>query len=80
LVGYAAAQIFSNSFSNSTFTDNTQIILGEEPRTFSNFMEMANENAMAQFYAGSNYLNTVEASEYQGRCIGQLANELVFIE
>jgi hypothetical protein len=43
-------------------------------------MEMANENAMAQFYAGSNYLNTVEASEYQGRCIGQLANELVFIE
>lgn len=80
LVGYAAAQIFTNSFSNITFTDNTQIILGKEPRTYSNFMEMANENAMAQFYAGSNYLNTVEASEYQGRCIGQLANELVFIE
>lgn len=80
LVGYAAAQIFTNSFGNITFTDNAQRILGKNPRSYSNFMDMANENAMAQYYGGNNYLNTVEASEYQGRCIGQRANELVFIE
>ena len=80
LVGYAAAQIFVNSFGNITFTDNAQRILGKDPRSYSNFMDMAAENAMAQFYGGSNYLNTVEAAEYQGRCIGQRANELVFIE
>jgi hypothetical protein len=80
LVGYATAQIFTNSFSNLSFTDNALRILGKDPRTYSDFMDMANENAMAQFYGGSNYLNTVEASEYQGRCIGQRANELVFIE
>lgn len=80
LIGYATAQIFTNSFGNITFTDNAQRILGKDPRSYSNFIEMANENAMAQFYGGNNYLNTIEASEYQGRCIGQRANELVFIE
>lgn len=73
---YAAAQVFINLYGDVEFTDNTHYIFGFDARYFASFTAMAEEVSWSRLYAGTNYQSTVVASEYQGRCIAQRANEL----
>lgn len=77
---FAAAQVLSSAFAGVTVEDESQRLQGLGTRVYSNFNEMAVEAATAQYYGGNNYLNTVEGAEFHGRCIGQRASDLVFID
>lgn len=75
----AAAQVMSSTIGNNiVFTDNTHALYGLPPRSFSSFYQYAEEAGLSELYAGVNYRFAIENGEYQGRCIGQLVNDLNF--
>lgn len=72
VISNAAATVLTGIFGeNYSFTDNTEIPFGIQPRTFSSFLEAAEESTMSRVYGGIHYLETARISGIQGRQIGK---------
>jgi hypothetical protein len=72
VISNAAAVVLTKLFGDKyRFTDNTEIPFGIQPRTFSSFLEAANECCMSRVYGGIHYPETARISKIQGRQIGQ---------
>lgn len=75
----AAAVVLAALFGEEyPFTDHTHDERGLPPRSFATFTEMAEEAAISRLYGGIHYRAAIELGLEQGRCIGELVNELRF--
>ena len=79
-MAFSVAQVLTNLYGNIEFRDNSYAIFSLDERIYSSFTEMGQEAAYSRIYAGTNLRSTLDASDYQGRCIAQRANELFFTE
>lgn len=73
-ISAAAAQILT-AFAgpNYSFTDSTFTIIGlpYKPRSFSSFLQAAEEAGISRLYGGIHYQNGIQAGNYQGKLIGK---------
>jgi len=60
-----------------SFSDSTQVDVGQPPRAFANFTAARNEVAVSRIYAGVHYVPAVVDGLEQGRCIGNRVLERV---
>ncbi len=74
----AAAQVLTEMFGSIVFTDNTHNSSKFAPRTFSSFLEAADEAAISRLYGGVHYRSAIEKGVVQGKCIGQKVSALKF--
>jgi PAP2 superfamily len=56
---------------NFSFTDETEIPFGHQPKTFRSFNEAAKESSMSRVYGGIHYPETARISILQGQKIGK---------
>jgi hypothetical protein len=66
----AAAQVLTRLFGKLAFTDHTHDARGLSPRSFSSFIEAAEEAAMSRLYGGIHFRAAIERGLEQGACIG----------
>ena len=72
VISNAAATVLTRLLGeNYSFTDNTEIPFGIQPRTFASFYKAAEESAWSRVYAGIHYPETARISIKQGKQIGQ---------
>lgn len=72
VISNAAATVLTGIFGeNYSFTDNTEIPFGIQPRTFPSFLKAAEESSMSRVYGGIHYPETARISGIQGRQIGK---------
>lgn len=72
VVSAAAAEMLTQCIGdNIAFTDSTEILFDQQPRTFSSFHEAAWEVSLSRFYGGIHYMISVEEGNKQGRFIAQ---------
>jgi len=76
----AAAQVLTDLFGNLAFTDHTHDARGFAPRSFSSFIEAADEAAISRLYGGIHYRAAIEKGLEQGKCIGSKVSALRFKE
>jgi hypothetical protein len=67
----AAAEILTTLFGSVAFTDNANINMGLQPRSFSSFYDAANEAADSRLYGGIHYREANENGVKQGKMVGQ---------
>ena len=71
VISTAAAIVLTDFFGdNFSFEDNTETYFGLPVRTFSSFMDAANEAAISRLYGGIHYRPAIENGQQQGRQIG----------
>lgn len=56
---------------NFSFTDNTEEIFDIAPRTFSSFMQAANEAAISRLYGGIHFRDAIENGQKEGTSLGE---------
>jgi hypothetical protein len=67
----AAATVLTSLLGdNFSFTDETEILFGHKPRTFTSFYTAARESSMSRVYGGIHYPETARISILQGKQIG----------
>ena len=75
----AAMTVLSDLFGDHyQFTDNTHANRNLAPRTFTSFMQAAQEAATSRLYGGIHYRSDNEAGLQQGSCIGEKVNHLKY--
>jgi hypothetical protein len=52
------------------FTDDSEVMFGIPARSFSSFIQAANEAAISRLYGGIHYRDAIENGQEQGRKIG----------
>lgn len=79
VISNAAATVLTGIFGdNYSFTDNTEIPFGIQPRSFSSFLKAAEESTMSRVYGGIHYLETARISGIQGRQIGKYVLNILY--
>src|SRR5690349_14575538 len=72
VISNAAATVLTGLFGDHySFTDNTEIPFGTQPRHFNSFLEAAKESSMSRVYGGIHYPETARISIIQGKQVGQ---------
>ena len=56
---------------NFSFTDNTEDMFDIAPRTFTSFMQAANEAAISRLYGGIHFRDAIENGQKEGAALGQ---------
>lgn len=74
----AAAEVMTQIFGPTVFTDHTHEPLRLAPRTFVSFWAFAEEAALSRLYGGIHFRAGIERGLEQGRCIGARVNLLEF--
>jgi hypothetical protein len=67
----AAAMVLTDLFGDVAFTDHTHDGAGLAARSFTSFIEAADEAAISRLYGGIHYRAAIERGLEQGRCIGR---------
>ena len=67
----AAAWVLTDLFGETPFTDHSHDRDGFAPRTYTSFMEAAQEAAISRLYGGIHYRAAIENGLEQGTCIGR---------
>lgn len=79
----AAAKVMAGIFGETyAFTDltHTQLSLGLQPRSYSNFYEMAEEAGISRIYAGIHFSSANEQGRQTGYAIGEKVLALIYTE
>jgi len=72
VISNAAAQVLTGLLGdNYSFTDNTEIPFGIQPRRFQSFLKAAEETTWSRVYGGIHYPETARVSIKQGQAIGR---------
>jgi len=72
VISTAAATVLTNFFGdNFSFIDNTETYYGLPVRSFSSFMQAADEAAVSRLYGGIHYKAAIENGQKQGKLIGE---------
>ena len=66
----AAATVLTDLFGALSFTDGTHLSRGLAARSFSSFLDAAQEAAISRLYAGIHFRAAIERGVEQGQCIG----------
>ncbi len=67
----AAVEVLKKLIGDSiSFSDSTQVDVGQPARDFANFTAALNEVAVSRIYAGVHYLPAIVNGRHQGECIG----------
>jgi hypothetical protein len=72
----ASAQVLTGLFGKLAFTDHTHDARGLSPRSFSSFIEAAEEAAMSRLYGGIHFRAAIERGLEQGASIGERVTAL----
>ena len=67
-LGEVLTRYFGDNFK---FTDTTQEVFGIKQRSFTSFIQAAEEAGMSRCYGGIHYINTFNVSSDQGKKVGQ---------
>lgn len=76
----AAAQVLTDLFGQTAFTDHTHDARGLAPRSFDSFFDAADEAAISRLYGGIHFRPAIELGVQQGKCIGSKVSALRFKE
>ncbi len=71
----AAAFLLTEQFGDLAFTDDTHAGLGMPARSFTSFLEAANEAAISRLYGGIHFRAAIERGVEQGLCIGDVISD-----
>lgn len=71
----AAAHVLTTLFGNVTFTDDANVFLGLNPRTFTSFTAAANEAAISRLYGGIHFREAIDKGVLQGREVSLALNK-----
>ncbi len=74
----AAAQVLTDLFGMTSFTDPGYATAGFAPRSFDSFFAAAQEAAISRMYGGIHYRAAIENGLDQGRCVGMKVSALRF--
>jgi hypothetical protein len=69
--------LFTDGSGNYQFTDYSQLQYGYQPRSYTNFNDMAGECAISRFYGGIHYAMDNNIGLEVGRAIGDNVNNLI---
>ena len=72
----AAAQVLTDVFGMTSFTDPGYTTAGFAPRSFDSFFAAADEAAISRMYGGIHYRAAIENGLDQGRCVGMKVSAL----
>jgi len=71
VVSAAAAEVLTRMFGTVAFTDETHVLRGEAPHSYTSFEAAANEAAISRLYGGIHFRAAIENGMRQGRCVGE---------
>jgi len=72
VISTAAAQVLTEQFGGDVaFADSTETTYGLPVRSFTSFVQAADEAAISRLYAGIHYRRAIEQGQIQGRKVGE---------
>jgi hypothetical protein len=72
-ISAAAATVLTAIYGdNYAFTDSTEVLFGNPPRSFDSFHDAAWEVSLSRYYAGIHYMNGIREGNRQGKFIGDM--------